>query len=322
MNDSDSEADPLGPLAEEFAERYRRGERPVPERVHREVPRAGRAHPRPLPRAGGDGGARLGRRAGRRWLAGTAGGPGTGPAAARRLPHPPRGRPRRHGGRLRGGAGVARPARRAEGPAPDGRTDAPTHLERFRREARAAARLHHTNIVPVFGVGEDEGVHYYAMQFIQGQGLDASCTSCGTSAADGPRPPDAGTPRGADLSVSVARGLLTGRFPARGAAAGRSDRRRPVPAEDCGRPDRMRSRRRGPTPSCSAILPGSATSRTLAYSRERGPGRGAGGRGAGLRPPQGILHRDIKPSNLLLDTPGHGLGHRLRPGQGRRHATT
>src|SRR5262249_10184940 len=48
----------------------------------------------------------------------------------------------------------------------------PTHLERFRREARAAARLHHTNIVPVHGVGECEGVHYYAMQFIQGQGLD------------------------------------------------------------------------------------------------------------------------------------------------------
>jgi serine/threonine protein kinase/tetratricopeptide (TPR) repeat protein len=48
----------------------------------------------------------------------------------------------------------------------------PLHLERFRREAKAAARLHHTNIVPVFGVGEEAGVHYYAMQFIDGQGLD------------------------------------------------------------------------------------------------------------------------------------------------------
>ena len=46
-------------------------------------------------------------------------------------------------------------------------------LERFRREARAAARLHHTNIVPVFEVGQDGDVRFYAMQFIQGQGLDA-----------------------------------------------------------------------------------------------------------------------------------------------------
>jgi WD40 repeat protein len=48
--------------------------------------------------------------------------------------------------------------------------------ERFRREARAAARLHHTNIVPVFEVGEDGGVRFYAMQFIQGQGLDLVIT--------------------------------------------------------------------------------------------------------------------------------------------------
>ena len=45
-------------------------------------------------------------------------------------------------------------------------------LERFRREARAAARLHHTNIVPVFEVGQNGEVVFYAMQFIQGQGLE------------------------------------------------------------------------------------------------------------------------------------------------------
>src|SRR5438132_12853459 len=44
--------------------------------------------------------------------------------------------------------------------------------QRFEREAKVAARLHHTNIVPVFGVGEHEGQPYYAMQFIQGQALD------------------------------------------------------------------------------------------------------------------------------------------------------
>src|SRR4051794_13884908 len=45
-------------------------------------------------------------------------------------------------------------------------------LERFRREAKAAARLHHTNIVPVYEVGNDGETAYYAMQFIDGQGLD------------------------------------------------------------------------------------------------------------------------------------------------------
>ena len=47
-----------------------------------------------------------------------------------------------------------------------------TGLERFRREAKAAARLHHTNIVPVFEVSREGEVPYYAMQFIRGQGLD------------------------------------------------------------------------------------------------------------------------------------------------------
>jgi WD40 repeat protein/serine/threonine protein kinase len=48
----------------------------------------------------------------------------------------------------------------------------PRQLGRFQREARAAAKLHHTNIVPIFGVGEHNGLHYYVMQFIQGLGLD------------------------------------------------------------------------------------------------------------------------------------------------------
>jgi serine/threonine protein kinase len=46
------------------------------------------------------------------------------------------------------------------------------HLERFFREARTAAGLHHTNIVPVFDVGQVSGTPYYAMQYIEGRGLD------------------------------------------------------------------------------------------------------------------------------------------------------
>src|SRR5262249_9429870 len=48
----------------------------------------------------------------------------------------------------------------------------PRLLSRFRRESRAAAPLHHTNIVPVYEVGEQDGQCYYAMQFIRGQALD------------------------------------------------------------------------------------------------------------------------------------------------------
>jgi len=44
-------------------------------------------------------------------------------------------------------------------------------LRRFKTEAQAAAQLHHTNIVPVFWVGCEQGVHYYAMQFIEGRSL-------------------------------------------------------------------------------------------------------------------------------------------------------
>ncbi|MCC9603651.1 serine/threonine protein kinase [Stieleria sp. JC731] len=44
-------------------------------------------------------------------------------------------------------------------------------LQRFRNEAHAAAALHHTNIVPVYAVGSDRGVHYYAMQLIDGETL-------------------------------------------------------------------------------------------------------------------------------------------------------
>src|SRR5262249_37096797 len=44
-------------------------------------------------------------------------------------------------------------------------------LQRFKNEAQGAAGLHHTNIVPVYAVGCALGVHFYAMQFIDGRNL-------------------------------------------------------------------------------------------------------------------------------------------------------
>jgi len=45
-------------------------------------------------------------------------------------------------------------------------------IERFKNEARAAAQLSHPHIVPVYSVGCERGVHYYAMQLIDGRSLD------------------------------------------------------------------------------------------------------------------------------------------------------
>src|SRR4051794_23952095 len=48
----------------------------------------------------------------------------------------------------------------------------PKAVQRFRREAEAAAQLHHTNIVPVYATGEEQGTHFYAMELIDGLSLD------------------------------------------------------------------------------------------------------------------------------------------------------
>src|SRR6516165_8221459 len=92
------------------------------------------------------------------------------------------------------------------------RSAGPVALARFRREARTAALLHHSNIVPVFGVGEQEGICFYAMQYIQGRGLDAVLREVAAL-----RREDGGARAGANagpdrLPAGLATGLATGRF--------------------------------------------------------------------------------------------------------------
>jgi eukaryotic-like serine/threonine-protein kinase len=178
----------------------------------------------------------------------------------------------------------------------------PTHLERFRREARAAARLHHTNIVPVYAVGAQDGVHYYAMQFIQGQGLDEVLKEVKRlRSKKGPLPAEDPEP-GAGRSQGLAQGLLSGQF----AGAGASGREGEAP----GGPSVSPSPPASPGPPAASSAAGPASGTELTSQPEARYFRSVARMGvqvaAGLdyAHQQGILHRDIKPSNLLLDALG------------------
>ncbi len=49
----------------------------------------------------------------------------------------------------------------------------PAHRERFLREARAAAQLHHDHVMPILQIGEDNGVPFLAMPLLAGETLEA-----------------------------------------------------------------------------------------------------------------------------------------------------
>jgi len=154
---------------------------------------------------------------------------------------------------------------------------------RFLREARAAARLHHTNIVPVFGVGEHDGLHYYVMQFIRGPGLDEVIEEMRRlEGPPGESSGDARTRVGIDRSAAeVARSLV-----------GRPEDR---PSGDDGEPPPA-------APRPAGVAPTSEPSRRYARTVARMMMQAA--EAIDHAHAQGILHRDVKPSNLLLDAQG------------------
>src|SRR5579883_343034 len=191
----------------------------------------------------------------------------------------------------------------------------PRHLGRFQREARSAAKLHHTNIVPVFGVGEQDGLHYYVMQFIQGLGLDVVLDELrrlgqlrgkrAWTLGDAPGRP---TNLTRDISaVYVARGLLSGEFRPP-VEDGDLTTARPEP--EAGEEVEASSSIRAADTSATIHLPGQSAGSTL--NESAGQYWQSVAR-VGMQvadalahaASQGVLHRDIKPSNLLLDETGN-----------------
>src|SRR5438034_9260596 len=64
----------------------------------------------------------------------------------------------------------------------------PKQLQRFKNEAKAAASLRHEHIVPIYAVGCERGVHYYAMEFIEGQTLAQLIAGMADGAMQSARP--------------------------------------------------------------------------------------------------------------------------------------
>ena len=137
-------------------------------------------------------------------------------------------------------------------------------IARFKNEAQAAAQIQHPNIVPVYAIGAERGVHYYAMQLIDGQPLDQAITQLRGDGGDA-----------VSNSTTPDSDVTTVRAPSKGTVG----------------------------PPSHSLLTTKTESRGKYYHTVARIGIQAA-EALHAAHEYGVVHRDIKPSNLLLDKDG------------------
>ncbi len=146
-------------------------------------------------------------------------------------------------------------------------------VARFQREAEAAGKLHHTNIVPIYAQGEHHGTYYYAMEYLEGRSLNKVIAD--TS--------------GLDFTAATATELM------RTLTAGAEATLRPEEAEPAERAEE----------GASEARPGRTTDLGRRYFRTAARLIAEVAEALDYAHGERVIHRDIKPSNLMLTPEGH-----------------